>query len=59
MASRFLTVEAHLYQAIKDGSFESLHDALVKTLALMPSLEGYDRVPLKKFEETKRLLSRL
>ncbi|WP_456368284.1 hypothetical protein, partial [Thermococcus sp.] len=54
-ASRYLTVEGRLMEALKRKSYEGLHDGLVKALSWIPSLRRA-KVPLKGHEKNRRLL---
>ncbi|NJE06092.1 hypothetical protein E3E36_08060 [Thermococcus sp. M36] len=57
-AARYLTIEGHLMEALKGGSYEGLHDSLVRTLASMPSLRPR-RVTLIGLGKTRKLLEGL
>ncbi|WP_157255015.1 hypothetical protein [Palaeococcus ferrophilus] len=56
-ASRYLLAEAYVFEALM-GEMESLHDALVRVLAGVPSL-GREKVSLKGVERNRRELESL
>lgn len=56
-ASRMLGIEALIWEATKSNY--DFYDSLVKSLAFLPAIEGYEKVPLKKFKKNEEILRSL